>query len=278
MTLELNGQAAVPQRASRGLVLFVGRVGEPAWREELQWLRTCTEVVCCARCEAAENWLRDTGRSPTIVVLAESHRGVFEAAAVHSLLEQAPLARSLVVQGSLCEGESRSGSPYEGVERAYWYQFKARVAGLLESANLARTGTPQERVMESAERELPSGEGLVGIVSDSLLVYEGLEQGCRLAGYRPTWLRPGGVTDVGGLRAVIVDGGALDKTMEMIEQLPPSVRAAPRVILANFPRLQDVETASAEGRAVVVAKPYRLHELLWQLADLVQRAQRDQAA
>ena len=274
----------------RALVLFVGRIGDPAWRDQVAWLRDRCELVCCASCQAAQDWLQDTARCPVLVVLAEAHRDTCTAAEVHRLFEQLPLSRMFVVQGSLCEGEARSGTPYEGVEHAYWYHFQARVAALLEldgmatgsqrqgGAAIVRTGTEQERVLEESERPLPVGDGLIGIVADSLIFVESLESGCRLAGYHTTWLRPGGVQGVAGMRAIIVDCHDVAGALDLTSTLPAEVQQMPRLVLANFPRLEDVQQAAADGRTVVVAKPFRLHDVLWQLSELLAADEETRAA
>ncbi|MAT70906.1 MAG: hypothetical protein CMJ58_15430 [Planctomycetaceae bacterium] len=62
---------------------------------------------------------------PELLLLAQPRPGYFsedEAAAVGRV---APLSRLVVVAGTWCEGELRTGRPLPGTLRMYWYQFEA---------------------------------------------------------------------------------------------------------------------------------------------------------
>ena len=103
----------------RELVLFIGRVNDPAWKEQMQWLRKVCELVCCATIPAAEKWLVDTSRFPGIIVFSQPRRDYYNPEKVQHLVEQLPMARAVSVEGSWCEGESRSGHPYKGVQHFF---------------------------------------------------------------------------------------------------------------------------------------------------------------
>lgn len=265
----------------RELVLFIGRVNDPAWKEQMQWLRKVCELVCCATIPAAEKWLVDTSRFPGIIVFSQPRRDYYNPEKVQHLVEQLPMARAVSVEGSWCEGESRSGHPYKGVQHFFWHQFQPRMAELLghdATGAGTRTETENDRAITASGNPLPEGTGLLGIVTSRLVTYEALGHACRQAGYRTTWLRTGTVDVPRGLRAIIVDVGDLGDAEEVLAGLPDQASVTPRVVLAGFPRLADVKRLAADGRTKVVAKPFRLHDLLWLLADCIKDATSDRAA
>ena len=110
---------------------------------------------------------------------------------------------------------------------------------------------------------------MLGVVARSLVTYEGIDHACRLAGYRTSWLRPGTMDVPMGLRAIIIDVQETSDAELLLDQLQGESSHIPRVVLANFPRLADVKRLSADGRTRVVAKPFRLYDLLWSLAECI---------
>ena len=259
-------------RQRRELVLFVGRINDPAWKDQMQWLRESSELVCCATVAAAEKWLSDTRRFPGIVVFGQPRRDYFNAAQIQRLVKRLPMARLVSLEGSWCEGAARSGRPYDGLQRCYWYQFQPRMAHLLGPGSLAsgnRTQTEHERAIDASRQPLPRGTGLLGIAARSLVTYEAINDACRLAGYRTSWLRPGTMDVPMGLRAIIADTREVSEAEELLGQLPGDSSDIPRIVLMNFPRLADVKRLTATGRTRVVAKPFRLHDLLWSLAECI---------
>ena len=68
----------------RELVLFIGRVNDPAWKEQMQWLRKVCELVCCATIPAAGKWLVDASRFPGVV---DWHQRMLARPAVAAIME-----------------------------------------------------------------------------------------------------------------------------------------------------------------------------------------------
>ena len=63
------------------------------------------------------------GDGPELIVVAQSRPGSVDGRAVECLRKNAPLAAIVALVGSWCEGELRTGRPWPGVERVYWYDF-----------------------------------------------------------------------------------------------------------------------------------------------------------
>jgi len=194
-------------------------------------------------------------------------------AAIVRLRDLAPLARLIAILGSCCEGEPRSGHPLPGVIRIYWHQAAARICREFPRCfqtqgpewRLPATATDEERLLVSARAPLPMGQGLVAIWTRRPEMEGLLSDACRKGGYATACCtrrtRPGA-----GRRGAIYDGAALDATgLAELGQLSADVSPAPLLALLDAPRTQDVRRARSLG-AAVLAKPFRIDELLWQLS------------
>jgi CheY-like chemotaxis protein len=83
----------------------------------------------------------------------------------------------------------------------------------------------------------------------------------------------GTVPDASGsaqIKAVIWDTTAEEMSHpDAVEGLRALAGHAPIVALVNFPRPDDCRRAMAAGVAAVIAKPFSIHDLLWQIARVV---------
>ena len=109
-----------------------------------------------------------------------------------------PLANTIALVGSWCEGETRSGAPAHGWRRVYWHQFSRCAAegidrlvngrGKGEEASLPlrlpKTITENERALALSKRALPGGQGQIAINTMRRVDYEALANACQAAGYR----------------------------------------------------------------------------------------------
>src|SRR5690606_19180040 len=55
--------------------------------------------------------------------LAQPLPGIYKQAQIETLRQLAPLAQIVVVAGTWCEGELRTGKPQSGVLRLYWHEL-----------------------------------------------------------------------------------------------------------------------------------------------------------
>src|SRR3954454_5745062 len=63
--------------------------------------------------------------SPELVVVAQSRPDSVSHAQYEQFQREAPLAGVLSLLGSWCEGETRTGKPWKGAHRVFWYEFAA---------------------------------------------------------------------------------------------------------------------------------------------------------
>jgi hypothetical protein len=206
-------------------------------------------------------------------VLLQDYPDQFSGAAIDRLRNLAPLARLIAIQGSCCEGEPRSGHPLPGVIRMYWHQAAERIRrefphGFAADAaawRLPATATDEERLLAAVDEPLPMGRGLVAIWTRRPEMEGLLADACRRGGYATVWLHPRQPVRVQGAVAAIYDGDSLDAAgLAELGQLTAEVSPAPVLALLDAPRIQDVRLARTLG-AAVLAKPFRIDELLWQL-------------
>ena len=131
-------------------------------------------------------------------MLAQACPDQFSAAAIDRLRSLAPLARLIVILGSWCEGEPRSGRPLPGVIRMYWHQAAVRIRREFprwfqpegSAWRLPATATDEERLLASIDAPLPRGNGLVAIWTRRPEMEGLLSDACRRAGYSTAWLHP----------------------------------------------------------------------------------------
>jgi hypothetical protein len=92
-----------------------------------------------------------------------------------------------------------------------------------------------------------------------------LSDACLRAGYATAWLHPRQPARLHGAVAAIYDGTALDPVgLAELTQVTEAVSPAPVLALLDSPRIRDVRRARTLG-AAVLAKPFCLDDLLWQL-------------
>ena len=131
-----------------------------------------------------------------VIVVAQAYPGQFSGEALDRLARLAPLARVVVLLGSWCEGEVRSGRPWPGAIRVYWHQWPARCAQelgrlraralylLVPAADSHRRGTVSRAGRSAMAPPRRTDRGPLSVVRHAGLAFQGVS--------------PGGVLDGGG--------------------------------------------------------------------------------
>jgi hypothetical protein len=236
---------------------------------------------------------------PELVLLAQGRPGVDSQTDVERLREVAPLTRIIVVAGTWCEGELRTGWPLTGVIRLYWYEFAAWWRAGLK--RLARGAAPpwadplydvragQVLRFDFAEREprihSPQAphDGVVAIVTTDFAAFEALSLGLAALGWNCSWQPRHRATDRQSMPklapiAGIWDGGQLgDSEIQNLEAFCGRLQPfkAPVVALLDFPRAEHIWQAAAAGAGGVLNKPYQLALLHDELTGLASSARPD---
>jgi hypothetical protein len=256
-------------------ILLIGDTSRPEFHEACAALDELAHVTRFADVQAAIAALADGLPTPHGIVLAEAYPDQFPTAAIDRLRSLAPLARLMAILGSWCEGEPRSGHPLPGVIRVYWHQAAVRIRREFpcwfqpqgSAWQLPVTATDEERLLASINTPLPRGQGLVAIWTRRPEMEGVLADACRRVGYATVWLHPRQPARVRSAAAAVYDGASLDAAgLAELARFTADVAPAAVLALLDAPRIQDVRLARTLG-AAVLAKPFRVDELLWQMSN-----------
>jgi hypothetical protein len=225
---------------------------------------------------AAIDHIAAANAPPQLVLLAQSHAGADDQAEVERLRRLAPLTRVIVVAGSWCEGELRTGRPLSGAVRIYWYEFAAWWRAALE--RLANGETPpwaepltDLRAGHSIRLRPTSTNGqsrVLAIDTTDFAAFDALSAGLTSLGWHCLWQprhRAALNVETGGAHplptAALWDGGQLDdEELGNLTAFCRRLRAqnAPVIALLDFPRAEHAAQTRSAGVAAFLAKPYQL--------------------
>jgi hypothetical protein len=239
--------------------------------------------------------LRGNGRHPDVIVLAQAIPGEFSPEGVETLRRAAPLARLVGLLGTWCEGEMRTGDPWPGVIRLYWYQWhpraaihlRALAAGKSTSWALPPTATHEDRLLEDSPtiaRPVSAAEddsrrpplGTVAVFSPRVEMTEWI---CEAFG-APEWnvlpvdfrrvqefiavKRDACLALAGHVDLLIYDATEFDAAeAARFTRVLDLVGAKESLLLCDFPRLADRRRARDAGAACLLAKPVDLLDLTY---------------
>jgi hypothetical protein len=213
--------------------------------------------------------------APEVILLADPRPGVHRQTMVDALIAAAPLSRIVVVAGSWCEGELRSGRPLTGVTRLYSHQLPAwwRQAAAALTAGLAPhwsapTSVSPVAARGRAGRQLVSK--LVLISTKDFAVFETLASTLHATGATCQWDSHEGF-DVHGCDLGVWDGGQLDAGEQQRLELYCQRFAhapAPVLVLLDYPRTEHKEAIRTAGASALLGKPYSVDALIDALSRL----------
>lgn len=207
--------------------------------------------------------------SPELIVVAHCRPGSVCPQLLDSLRRAAPLASVVVLAGTWCEGEPRTGRLWQGVHRLYWYEFAAwwrQQLTLRAAGRCPDWARPDELRFVSARRiwsspSPTSGAVLLNAHDDS--TYGALVDVIHRAGYLPIRATANPVPTGLSTSAAIWDGGQLSGDEEQqLSRLCKRIMPTPTIALIDFPRRDRVDRAIEIGAAAVLGKPWSNASLL----------------
>ncbi len=229
-------------------------------------------------CEILTNEEHDEDQlAPELIFLAQPLPDTYLQSEIVHLQRLAPLARLVIVAGTWCEGEVRTGTPPPGVLRLYWYDLarwwqaalRRLDAGLnplwsvpFDHALAGRYSTDNPPQLATAPPNTASPNKYVLIEAADYAVYETLAAALKSQGL--VTLRPSeGQTK--NATAGIWDGGQLSQNeLTNLTRFCQQVDG-PVLVLLDFPRVEHLQQAQAAGATAVFAKPYIVEELIAEL-------------
>lgn len=219
-------------------------------------------------------------KAPEVALLAQPFPGYYDAQAAVRLQRAAPLLRSVVVAGSWCEGERRTGQPLLGAMRLYWHQLPAwwrRGVALWAAGRTPPWSQPLGEAAWNApaslERQSRPGGAIAADRAVRVLIAGNDSASFKayaaaLAPSRCTCQRIALVADtlkeyiaITAERDAVVgiwDGrGMDDRELGLMQRFCGAFpqRPAPVVALVDAPRVQDISRAQAAGASSLLGKP-----------------------
>jgi hypothetical protein len=239
----------------------------------------------CHTLRQAAGLLEQQAVAPELLLLAQPRPGYYAQSMLAYLRSLAPLTRIVLVAGSWCEGELRTGQPAHGVLRLYWYDLAAWWREAMACQTAARCPPWSEPLEDGYAGRLRTSSSLPeivqkradGLVEVDTLQYEtfaALATVLTSAGWSAVWQRHNlPPTTTAGTTAGIWDGGQLDPPE--IDQLANFCQSlnkcagflVPVLVLLDFPRPEHLSMARAAGARAVLPKPYRVDDLLSMLVN-----------
>ncbi|MCH8922900.1 MAG: hypothetical protein IIA67_07095, partial [Planctomycetes bacterium] len=246
-----------------------GHGARAEFREAASIIKETAQVIKAADVDEAARRLTEGEYSPELIVLAQAHPGQFSLRQVAHLQQAAPFARLVALLGSQCEGETRTGRPWPGVQRAFWYQWPARWRAELARRREGRSpswGQPrtanEEELLLSSLWPRRQCRGLVAIHTPHFEMAETLADACGERGLSTVWVGPHRPSQLHGARAALWDAGRLDgEELARLAHFRQRIDGAPIGVLVDFPRVQHREQLMAAGATFIVGRPFLAEEL-----------------
>jgi hypothetical protein len=225
---------------------------------------------------------------PELILVAQSRPDTVSHAEYQELQRVAPLAGIVSLLGSWCEGETRTGKPWKGAQRVFWYEFPAwwrRQMRLRDAGRCPDWARVPDFGFSVAADKLLSDWGLstavaqrAGVIllhSPRRAMAEALSDVFNWCGYSTAWQVPGRpLPFVKRIVARVWDGGQLDdfEASDLAAFCAQSkVDAAPVVAMLDFPRRDRVDLAMNLGAAAVLGKPWMNNDLVATVDSLVKQ-------
>ncbi|MCC7475661.1 MAG: hypothetical protein IT425_09710 [Pirellulales bacterium] len=255
------------------VVRLEGQIEHPDFRESLALLARTSRLTTSAE------------QSPDVIVVAQSRPGTASRALLESFKSTAPRAGVVVLAGSWCEGELRTGKPWPNVPRLYWYAFPTwwnqqlarRTAGgdpcwLMQTAPLFVEESNPVNPMSAATNRGELMRDLIHVSSRDRESAAAIADALQSTGIVTVWRRPGQqIPASSSAVAGVWDGGQLTES-EARDLATFCGRLAGHgasvVALLDFPRRDRVDLAYRLGAHAVLGKPW----LAADLADCISAA------
>ena len=258
-------------------VLLTGDYERDEFAAAVAEMRRAGNVVEIACLQSAAEWLKSSETPAELIVVAQARPGQFSVGEIEALRRYAPLTPIVALLGTWCEGEMRSGSPWPGVTRVYWHQwpthfqqeFKRLARGERSAWHQPLTATGEERLLWSAKPSASALRGVVAVVSDDCEMADWLASACRQRGMSAIAMRQPPADRMSGVDVVLWDAGLpLREAVAAFQIAASRFGEAKAIVLASFPRSEDVQSFFNAGAAAVLSKPLMLGDLNTQLKSL----------
>jgi len=251
-------------------VLLVGPWQQRELATALTSISTTTSWRRADHIEGAADVLHAGDLVPELILLAQPQPGLYCQTDIDRLQQLAPLSRLVMIAGTWCEGELRTGAPPTGVIRLYWYELAPwwQIAigryrdGLCPPWSLPLDAPQAGRW--SSTPDLLSTHNSVLIHATDYATYESLAAALQPTGSLAHWCgrehltaAPHPIAPTAG----IWEGGQLSPAeLAHLTSFCQQV-SGPVAVLLDFPRAEHFQQARTAGATAIFGKPYIVAEL-----------------
>jgi hypothetical protein len=273
--------------AMDGQILMLGDYGHREFQNAVSQMEEVADVLCFRSADAASIWLASSNGSPRLIVVAQSRPGQFHAANLEAIHGFSPLSRMAVLLGSWCEGETRSGFPYPGIERVYFHAWNTWFARRWPASNqppasnqvtesnqvtaavqpadafLLRTATPNDFFLAESRVRISQLSASIGISSRNADTVDALRDAFKLVDVSLSWLSDCPIAaDLSHLDLAIAhDVEPRESRMESIAEIESLCPGVPILAMIDFPRWDEIQILERRV-AGLISQPYRIGDLI----------------
>lgn len=202
------------------------------------------------------------------ILLAQPLPGFYKQAQIETLRRLAPLAQIVVVAGTWCEGELRTGKPLSGVLRLHWHEFAHWWCKRMNQVVECSPCLDGPLTLRDSPGE-PTIAATLSIHTPTLASYEALTAVLGRSGAHCLWVLDSQVPDAATIG--LWDGGQLDpQEWQQLENFATKLKqnGGALVTLLDFPRKEHILRLRKLGCNTVFGKPYVVTELITAIARL----------
>ncbi len=279
--MQTSAETNVHRESEKPIAYFVGDPSFAEFRDAFEAMRSAADVRVFETAQAAACAVEEGVSPPVAIVMAQDRPDRRSHDGLRRWTQAAPISRVILLLGSWCDGELRTGRPWPGATRIHWTQFDEAVAnGILQTNlkphavwNLPVTVSEEERILLRSDSDnsrrlnaVAPRRGAIVVCGKNRATTRWLADACRTAGYTTAERKPQDSSRFIGAKAILFDCNAIDDdALAQIGRCIRTVPEAPLFVLANFPRIEDVEAAKRRGATAVIPKPLGADDLIAQI-------------
>jgi hypothetical protein len=248
--------------------LWIGDSQRREFADVLHQLRSRFRVVL--RSSTWAQSLKDGRIEPRLIVLAQAYPGQISPELVQRCAVLWPEAQRFLLAGGWCDGEFRSGQPVGGIPRlsslaAGWSLAGSVPNGLVDGQSGGSRAPDETELTAPLSARGPNARlrGCAAVVTHDPMLAAALTTALFAGGWIGVWAAAPSGLIVERPSVIVIDLARSSEARDA--QLRETARwyaAVPVVGLADFPRFDEVQGLRDAGLSHVLAKPFRLDDLL----------------
>jgi|GEM_PF-1607248 len=270
------------------IIVVVESDRHPQWSAAWSVLEPYGTLFSVPTIKAAEKFVH-TGLFPDLIVFFQDHVFQFSEHDWRSFLARSPLTRAVLIFNDWCESEPRTSTQLPGVIRVHWLNWLNRGRELISELRqhrgtllgLPSTASDEERLLAQMGKRFLEDKhprfAHIAVITPSRESFTWIHQVALPFAQYISWVHE---TDDGHSHhdsspdLLIIDTWTdLTAVQDTIDALragtwPNLSPFVPCIVLANFPRWEEVQYALRRGNTKLLAKPFLLSDFESALLEL----------